>query len=683
MKTISSCIFSKLSMDDLLALFDENPPEEVPVEPSSPADDGQNNRVHNASSSLGATHKIKENEPEESLEERRIASLSGNADQRVGFRIGNRLVASMDLIDMLSSHPYHSPASLAAMSLKQLNALLVDPAQVLDTVTVAGKTNLITVGIVFSNSGTRIASSGNAFCILTIGTLRSGPSATVMLFGAVYGKFCKVLTPGKAIAVMYPRIVPPKPDYQGETSITFSLNDENQIRVLGTATDFAFCKAKIRGKNENGVWVADARRCRNFVDKTVCEYCQAHRGQANNKKAAAAQSRMQELRQEGAIMQFRTNNNSSRNGRIMTMPSIHMQQSSRISNGRGSTGQALLQSPRGGGLSSAFSSQHLRQGRVMPSKNSILNPQPIANKNKFLTQRSTMPLQQSNSTRAPLTTSIANPYARKGSEVGKISNVVTPSDTRRPTSSSKSFNLSSIISTGKRKQSAEKSASSKRSRAVNTDTSDFDGSVPIPKPKGRMAPTTAPTSCVEPRRIPTPQERDQSSILERQKALAEKLRCGTIGDGARKLQKKSTQQIEAPVVKDGWCAPLDDAERERLRNVKSAFATEADAEKIAASRHKIVELEKEEERKTKSKNKKESVETSKQIRKVWQCINCQHVFTYHPQRCFNLGHDVSVARELRQTATKEQKLTALSNKKADEGGLKLGSGIEWSWNRFS
>lgn len=710
-------------MDDLLALFGEIPPGEAAEEISSssamqPAT--QSNLVqHKTPSHANESQNKQESRGSPSQHEKRVSSISSNVDERVGFRISNRLLSSMDLLDLISSNPFHSPASLSAMSLKQLNALMVNPAQVLDKATVAGKTNLMTVGLVFHNTGTRIASSGNAFALATIGTLRSGHCVSVLLFGSVYSKFCRKLVPGKAVAILYPRLVPPKDDSSSDTSITFSLNDEKQLVMLGTATDFGMCQARIRGKNEKGIWVSDARRCKNYVDMTICQYCHTHRSQANGgggKKAAVAQLRMQELRQQASIRTVR-NGEKIRNDRTMNiMPNNHLndkniQHVSRFSNtpafnepfaflasrkahynflqqhssslsGNGSN--VNQQTPHG--LACVPQSLASIRGNL-PQSNHTMNSRQVGLSSKVNTKVA--------ASKYLLSTPrcIQNPYGRRTStsDKGKSMPVVTPAVDRRRQATEKkneTIKIANLISSGKRSKDGDKGLLSKKRRTINTvGVSGFDGSVVVPRPKRLMASSSLPFGGES--RVPTMHNRkDEASILEKQKELAAKLNSQmsqASGNLGKAKLKRCEEDKASAIPGEGWCKALNSEERERLRNVKSAFATEADAEEFAHKRRAVVDLEKEEERKTKrTQGQKAGPNEKKRINKVWRCLTCQHLFQYYPQRCYGSAHDVATVRELNGVATTEQKRTELSNKAAEEGGLKLGSGIEWTrWNRFS
>ena len=221
--------------------------------------------------------------------------VEAKVDSQLGIRMIDRKIGSLDLLELTQTRNYHSPAALAAMSLATLNQQLVDPALVVGPSTVNGNTNLYTIGIVFSNSGTKIAAKGNAFCILQIGSnIQSGPTVSVLLFGPAYSKYCKVIQPGCVIALDNPRLIPPKPDngksnskFQ-DTAISFTINDENRhLSVVARARDFGICQAAVKGKNAEGQWVKNARRCTTAIDSRAGKYCFLHRNQQNVQAATA------------------------------------------------------------------------------------------------------------------------------------------------------------------------------------------------------------------------------------------------------------------------------------------------------------------------------------------------------------------------------------------------------------
>ena len=224
--------------------------------------------------------------------------LALSVDDRVGIRMINRKISGLDLMNLITDHPYHSPATLCASSLANLNRMLADPAAVIDAATVCGKTSLVTVGLVFSNSGTRVASSGNAFCNLQIGNLNTGPTVSLLLFGSCYSKYCRTLKAGKVVALVNPRLLPSKNGGAAkDTSITLTVNDESQLILVADARDFGFCKAMVRGKNQAGAWVSNGKACHHFVDTRVGLYCAQHRRQQEQQKGGTmSTSALQQLK---------------------------------------------------------------------------------------------------------------------------------------------------------------------------------------------------------------------------------------------------------------------------------------------------------------------------------------------------------------------------------------------------
>jgi hypothetical protein len=181
-------------MDELLSLIEEN--EEERLEPSLTTN--RNDRRTTVVTPSNASAR-RDSAAQSSAKSKKAPSkpVSAGIDDKLGIRMIERNVSSVDLIDLVSMNPYHSPATLSAMSLAGLNRLLIDPPSMIDQATVCGKTAVLTIGVVFSNTGTRISSKGGAFCVLTIGNFVAGPCVSVMLFGELYSKFCRACVPGK------------------------------------------------------------------------------------------------------------------------------------------------------------------------------------------------------------------------------------------------------------------------------------------------------------------------------------------------------------------------------------------------------------------------------------------------------------------------------------------------------
>ena len=220
-------------------------------------------------------------------------------DDKLGIRMINRKISSVDMLDIISTNPYKTPATLSALCLQNMARLLVDPPQIVDRATVSGKLNVVTVGIVFSNSGTKFSKKGSAFSVLTIGSFVSGPCVTVMLFGDAYSKYSKASQPGQVVALLGPRLMPPKDDgnaksYDGDTAMTVTCTNLPEFRLVATARDFGTCKfTGVPKRQPNGQWT-NTGKCTNYVDIRQCEYCDKHnkarhkQGSTSNMKVATA-----------------------------------------------------------------------------------------------------------------------------------------------------------------------------------------------------------------------------------------------------------------------------------------------------------------------------------------------------------------------------------------------------------
>ncbi|KAL7571980.1 hypothetical protein ACA910_001638 [Epithemia clementina (nom. ined.)] len=313
-------------MDELLALFEENPPEES-IKSGEHDNIGRNERIDKKSaqhddnnngddddddeidkilgrSSVGngGDKAIQRGECTDSMSGGGVADM----ESRLGIRIVERQMSSLDLMDLMNNNNngglFVSTAALAAMSLKQLNRYLVEPAAVLDAAAVCGRTMLTTVGVVFEASKTRMTSNGNAFCKLGVGTLRTGgPCLTVLLFGAAYSAISNLnhnkknnqnsqgtsqgsprCGPGTVVAILNPRLMPNSSNHHSkgdgsDTALTVSLNDPQQLVLVGRDGDFGQCQARVSSRNEQGHWVSNARQCGNFIDQRQGPYCVKHR----------------------------------------------------------------------------------------------------------------------------------------------------------------------------------------------------------------------------------------------------------------------------------------------------------------------------------------------------------------------------------------------------------------------
>ena len=83
--------------------------------------------------------------------------------------------------------------------------------------------------------------------------------------------------------------------------------------------------------------------------------------------------------------------------------------------------------------------------------------------------------------------------------------------------------------------------------------------------------------------------------------------------------------------------------------------------------------------------KKENAKKNR-MNKEWVCRTCGGVkFKSKPNNCVRAGHNVKLVRQLNSTLSKTEERTKLHDRNIDDGGLRLGAGLDWSrpYSRFS
>lgn len=671
-------------MDDLLAMFDE---AEDSADAPAPPPCKRNYPKHPPASDSATEPSIVS----------RYQKCALSVDDRVGIRLLHRKISGVDLLNLITDHPYHSPAQLSAYSLAHLNKILSEPATILDVATVNGKTELITVGIVFTNSGTRLSSSGNAFCVLTIGSMSSGPSVTVLLFGTSYGEHCRTCPPGRVIAVVNPRLLPPKTGGNNSTTITFSVSDGQQVILAGDARDYGCCKAMTAAKNENGQWVSDGKPCKRFVDKRIGDYCQLHRKQVNGAGTVSGRggvSLMQNLRRQATAFPTAHGNkmrtplgtpivpvNVNTKGSVSTW----LAQASANSLTMKVSGNSLLQ-PHGVQYSLARNKSLLpvatapeQRGTMTLAKNTMLNPQSTVGKQS---QSQAVVKAFSTASTNPLLGQRLKPGPRMTKSAANLLQGAPPARNR--------------LILNDRGQAIRTNAVGPKRRAVNSDTAGFNGSVLIPAPSRISRRPRPPGSVMRPdTRAVTKSDKCVGDILALQQLMAaqeseRKAAAGGVMLQERsrtvvsKKQKRNDNTAGSSSLRDSLFGAVGDIDREFVLSAKSRFAYEADAEEYARSRRVVCDLEQDEFKKFSFATKKAASQRKNPIEKEWHCRTCGRSFSRRPDGCFRLNHNMKIERNIREEQSIGEKRLALTEKKAEDGGLVLGSGLEWSrWNRFT
>jgi rubrerythrin len=674
---------SSAPMDDLLALMEDNPsPEKQPFVSSPPRKSSRvvtppNDRRNFASTTTATNAK----------------PADVGVDNRLGIRMLNRNMSSMDLLDLISSNPYYSPASLSAMSLAALNRLLVDPTAIVDKSTVCGKTNVVTVGVVFTNTGTRISAKGSAFCVMTIGALVSGPCLTVMLFGEPYSKYCKTCTPGKVVALCLPKLLPPKDGGSQQTSVTFAAYDARSFQLVATDKDYGTCQGSVRVKQDNGAWTPTGT-CKHYVDKRQGPFCQSHRKQqyAQNGKCQSTNlggrggnssnnmTFMQQMRQDHGPKSAVTTVPAKGGGNLVvnsngaaakTAPNRFLNPAASSSSApNAATGGLKRQVP-----------MHMKKQSQMPT-NSRSNA-PTSNNTNINKPSTNALLHRANLNVVPrikprgIVGAGSNPTANntKRGKVGNMSKAPIGSDW-----------LHSAIQPPKKQPATTKKRSIQN---IARSGGGFDGSVIVPKPSRIFAAAPAQVRTCRAATSAAVDEVPVDQILNQQSELAKRLKEGKPSSSSLSALEAQRTRVKNPyqkatTIKNG-SKTLEESlfgsikiDTDKVLQAKSRFAHEADAEEYAKSRQNVLALEKLEAQKEATQKKKGGMDEQKKCVKEWTCEACGTLSFKKPNHCVMAGHTVKLRRSIQKEVTKEESRTKLNDKSVEDGGLSLGAGLEWS-----
>ena len=558
-------------------------------------------------------------------------------DEKVGIRMTQRMVSSLEMLDLISENPYFSTAALSAMSRARLNELLVVPSAIVSAENVAGRTNILTLGIVFENSGTRISSKGGAYSLLKIGNLVTGPCCTIFLFGDAYGNFTTKLRPGMVVALLSPNLIPPKPN-SNDTAVALSVRDTKQIVHVAKAQDFGICKGISRSHKSTN------KPCKQFVDTRICSYCNAHRAQLNVANGVVnvnqEKSFLQKMRHEGVRP-------------IQKCP----------------TGTKSMKLASGVVVSFAH-------GTTL-SKNSIMNP-PI------MTDRLSVHIPTITPNSTPLLNQ-APKHMKKGESIisRKISSGLVNSYQKGFLPKAKllaanrcDVNQSTVAIDWLKPAVA--SNHTKR-RVVNTvGTIGFNGTVIIPKPNKLFRSTMARVE-----RQPdlgASKEIKSVMVVDKQRQLAALLKMAKPiskdSETRSRYHSNSTVDNEFRVSFDKFSKVDTDS----ILAIKSRFAKEADAEAYAKSRLVVSDLERREifKEQNEAKRKKAGISGTK-IEKEWICVTCnKRRSQMKPNICIRQNHKVRLERLVKSVLSEADKRSKLNETDVDDGGLTLGQGLDWS-----
>ena len=681
-------------MDDLLALFD------AAIADSEPTESAQ---LELDTPSLISTRPPLPNTQQQDIHHPMRTNLScttRDVNQRTastdndlyGIRMINRKISSIDLMNRMIDYPFHSAAQLCAAPLSTLNTLLVEPTAIVDVATVNGKTHLWTLGIVFMNTGSRIGPSGKAYCMLTIGTLTTGPSVTIMLFGNSYLTYCRTVRSGMVIALINPRLLSPRtagnPNRKDRTAfssssssntiLTFSIYDKDQLLVLGDSQDYGRCKATTSSKNEHGQWIPNSKACSNYVDKRQGDYCQHHR-KLQHKTLDVSSKNIIQSGKISSLQQLRT--------QAAAFPMVRSDQMNKTIGTKfvSARNHQITPSPK----TPLMAIHQQLQGSIQSLQNKYT---PHQSKNPLLSAKTPLPAGSIDrpDSMNPTSSKAVNPYTVRRNEQQTVHLKTKSIAVKPPQVTRNALQTIDILQLPPKRSTCSDRAvtkDSKKRRLVNTDTTGFNGSVAIPAPAKMFSvknvglnPAATLGHLQDSQRDPN--QRTEHVIVQ-QKMIASQLRSGSVAVqpkyGAMVFQDKPKSTNETH-NDDLFGSHFDSTERENIINAKSMFTSEVEAEEYARSRRIVCELEEQEFKatnKVNAKNQKSNVNTPA-ILKEWYCHVCKKRFSQEPIQCLRLQHRIRVERDLRAQKSKVEERLAMTEAKTEDGGLVLGTGLDWS-----
>lgn len=672
-------------------------------------------------------------------------SATGSVDSLTKIRIVQRLTSKFDLMDLAAPYQFHTTTVLANMNKMQLSDLITHPSNNSDDNSPSGRTCMATMGIVFSNSGTRISKNGRAFSILTLGDLHTGPTVSVFLFGNAYSKFSTKIQVGSVIAVFGSSIMPVRNG--GDTRISLSINDTNQIVLVGKAMDYGTCSGVDTRRNNASFGESGGTKtvkCKNYVDLRLGCFCKYHQKQqlrnqvqaGSNKHSSLAavhkkkknMTMMQTLKSDTVMhqraMTSMVNRASSqaKNSNVMNivMPGMGPVVAVQGNNFRntGSNGSNYGVQPLGhvssrGGLGS---SKDLENALAV-SNVSLPAPKHMQLSNKSVVSLKGQVQKNRNLGLKESLTGINNPYMKRNTYMVSMGAPATLS--KKPSQQQPNKDIlghalanrqtRTNLSLGNKVHNGKNDTFETRKRKL-VHMEGMDGQVPVPKPSalfrnktplqqhqniGHLTALPRQPATVS----PSPQQREM--LLERQKEFAEELkRKQTVHDGndsCKVKQSRSSTSMSKPRTLESHStasssdldrilgvAPLSTEQRALILDAKSKFSDEAKAESFAKSRQAITELEKKETSHEKRQSRKTNPQTGAKaagsaiIILEYKCLTCNKVSKQRPSHCISMRHNVKYVRDIKKYERASEKRLNLKSRSPEDGGMVLGSGLEWS-----
>ena len=579
-----------------------------------------------------------------------------------------------------------------------------------------------------------------------MGDLNTGPTISIMLFGQAYSKYTTKIQHGHVVALVGMNLLPMKGNQGKDTRISFSVNDIDQMIVVGKALDYAICAGHVMNRNGRGGGV-EKKRCTHYVDLRIGKFCKFH-----VKQQIQTSSKVQSTSSSSSFLSSRNNASSSSQRNSGSKNKLNALQAMKMERAETAFKRQAVQGNRlASTSSSALQSHHMMNNgtnnfltMTMPqhggkslgktvvtniTSNNIntINTSATASRNtsysgnnqssrmmnvpKHMTkgQRIT-PVAQNN-----IKGSIRNPYATAPKKVDSSATTLLSRNNQGTNINAVNGDIlgSALSSTFKQTITKKNKTNQRNNKGMNSNkslsdeyqkkrkfvqsyTEGFDGQVSIPKPNklfstskslsgGMMTSSNQNTTLADMAPI-TPSPDQKAHMMNKQRMIAEQLRLNKLrSKNHPKGSTKAAATSSSLSSNDknnflGFGSTMDDTQRAKLLSTKSKYDMEANAELFAKSRNVLTELEKKEITHDKKKKKaKDATMKDCMITVQWICFTCGKRMTrYKPNVCIRSNHNVRQKRELKQKESIAEKRSGLATKSVSNGGLTVGSGLEWS-----
>ena len=170
-------------------------------------------------------------------------------DQYSGIRIINPLISSNTMKDLMESRKM---VRISTINLHLQNG------------TIEG--DWVTIGVLVNKGNPKTSQKGSQYSIWQLSDLKDcTKTVALFLFGGAHKNLWKTSV-GTVVGILNSQIMKDKQNDKSTDILTLSINNHQKLLVMGASKDLGWCK----GKTKQNI------QCRQFVNKSSCEFCIYH-----------------------------------------------------------------------------------------------------------------------------------------------------------------------------------------------------------------------------------------------------------------------------------------------------------------------------------------------------------------------------------------------------------------------